>query len=502
MYIFRNAMQNLWRNKGRNVLTGLLLLISLTMVTISLCIRYSSNRMLAEYQNSFKLTANISADWEKISAENPPEESTNSDGSTHMSSSFTMPTIPLDDYLKYAESSYVKGVGISASTGYASNGLCPVADNPGENEAVVSLAGMTVDELLKLLGLETRADLEAQFGAEQLDIILNAKREQLGNIYGYSDTSLISELNSGQRAIKEGRLFAALNECVISSKFAQTNNITLGDTLAVTGGQQGEDTPLELTVVGLFEDYQMNAYAPVIQAELNDILVSYDTLIGSGFCAVQANSVDYYLNDAESVDAFSQELQDKGLNELMMVESNASEYTGMVKPIQNLSKISLTFLMIVLLLGGAVLMLMSLFAIRERKYEIGVLRAIGMKKSRIAAGLLSESMVLVAVCLVFAFGIGTAVAQPLSDALLSSQKAAIEDASAQSDGVVIENVYENGVAVDGSDTQQIAEITVMVEPVVLLQITGIALLLGLLSALVGILNITKYEPIRILSERN
>jgi len=49
-------------------------------------------------------------------------------------------------------------------------------------------------------------------------------------------------------------------------------------------------------------------------------------------------------------------------------------YQKVVGPVEGLKKISLTFMIIVLIFGAMILMLLSSIAIRERKYEIGVLR--------------------------------------------------------------------------------------------------------------------------------
>lgn len=42
------------------------------------------------------------------------------------------------------------------------------------------------------------------------------------------------------------------------------------------------------------------------------------------------------------------------------------------------------FLIVILAIGAIVLIVLNIFNIRERKYEVGVLTAIGMKKSRVA----------------------------------------------------------------------------------------------------------------------
>ena len=54
-------------------------------------------------------------------------------------------------------------------------------------------------------------------------------------------------------------------------------------------------------------------------------------------------------------------------------------------PLNNLSKFALTLLIVVLAVGGVVLVAITLLNVRERKYEIGVLTAIGVNKVKVAA---------------------------------------------------------------------------------------------------------------------
>ena len=53
--------------------------------------------------------------------------------------------------------------------------------------------------------------------------------------------------------------------------------------------------------------------------------------------------------------------------------------------LNNLSKFALTLLIVVLAVGGVVLVVITLLNVRERKYEIGVLAAIGADKVKVAA---------------------------------------------------------------------------------------------------------------------
>ena len=57
-------------------------------------------------------------------------------------------------------------------------------------------------------------------------------------------------------------------------------------------------------------------------------------------------------------------------------------YEQSAQPLENLVKFEGYFLIVILLIGAIILIVLNVFATRERKYEIGVLSAIGMKKAR------------------------------------------------------------------------------------------------------------------------
>lgn len=154
---------------------------------------------------------------------------------------------------------------------------------------------------------------------------------------------------------------------------------------------------------------------------------------------------------------------------------------------------------IVLIVGGVILLFVTTMAIRERKYEIGVLRAMGMKKAKVAVMLVVETVMITAACLGIGLGIGNALSQPVANVLIASQSEATEQdsqLSVQPNGSV--NI---GMAAD-SDVQPLQEIDVSLTVDAATQIILIALLLALLSSVAGVVFITRYEPMKILSERN
>ncbi|HHV97581.1 MAG TPA: ABC transporter permease [Clostridiaceae bacterium] len=199
---------------------------------------------------------------------------------------------------------------------------------------------------------------------------------------------------------------------------------------------------------------------------------------------------------------FEAELRAKGLDEYYLVSTDEAGYQKVVGPVEGLRKISLTFMIIVLIFGAVILIILSSIAIRERKYEIGVLRAMGMKKGKIILGLWFEMLIITVLCLLVGFSIGSVAAQPISDALLSEQ---IENAKiAARQGGIMSGVV-SGIALGGPVERELVpleQVDVSVGIDTIIEIAIIALFLASLTSMVAITKITKYEPIRILAERN
>jgi len=199
----------------------------------------------------------------------------------------------------------------------------------------------------------------------------------------------------------------------------------------------------------------------------------------------------YYLKRPDMLAAFERELRNKGLPDSYNVRTDESAFDSVAGPVESLNNLALTFLIIVLLLGAVIMTLLSVIAIRERKYEIGVLRAMGMKKNKVALGLWTEVFVMTCICFVFGMGAGTVLSQPVSDAIMVGQvKSSDTGSTSLADRL------------KGTDTEQTDKIDVSVNAVTALEIFAISILLASIAGLISVNRITKYEPIKILMERN
>lgn len=207
-----------------------------------------------------------------------------------------------------------------------------------------------------------------------------------------------------------------------------------------------------------------------------------------------ADGVDavYYLKQPDMLSAFEAELRSKGLPADYGVRTDESLLEKTAGSVESLQGIALAFLIIVLALGGAIMVLLSIIAIRERKYEIGVLRAMGMKKKKVALGLWTEIIIITCICFMLGMVAGTAISQPVSNALMNGQTPSSDGGSTLADRL--------GSA--DETAEQIDSVNVFVNAITALEIFGISVLLASIAGVVSVSRITKYEPINILMERN
>ena len=163
------------------------------------------------------------------------------------------------------------------------------------------------------------------------------------------------------------------------------------------------------------------------------------------------------------------------------------------RQVDGISKIVTIFLVVVLVFGGVILLFLSVMAVRELKYEIGVLRAMGMKRGKVIVGMVCESLMIAILCLTIGLALSTTLSQPIADTLLEDQIRIAEE-QRQNTGTM--------ELIPGAEEQNtISEISVRLTPQAIGQIGGLALVLVLISSMAGILYITRFEPMKILSER-
>jgi len=179
-------------------------------------------------------------------------------------------------------------------------------------------------------------------------------------------------------------------------------------------------------------------------------------------------------------------------------------------PLNNLSDYSLYFLLVVLGIGGAILIIFNVFAVRERKYEIGVLAAIGMNKLKIATQFITEAFAVTFVSIAISVCIGATISIPIANKLLENQIASVETTNEVSkdnfggdfQGKMSGNRSPGAMqSISNTTVNYLDNITASIDMVVLLQLLGLGILLTLISSATAVISILRYEPLKILSNR-
>lgn len=466
MYIFKNALKNLARNKGRNSLLGIIMIAILSCTAISIIINTTAKGIIEDYKNKFGSEVFIQANQEK--------QNEKIASGTYNPKDFN---ISNQVYEELSKSEYVKEAIMSSSyRGYSDN--------------IKSLDQKEIQE--------PNMGNVSVIGPNGGNISSNMKIPNL-NILGGLNPMGTKEFESGARKIIDGKSPKNDGEAIISEDFAKLNNLKVGSVLKVQNPKdQSDSKTLVLTISGIYFDgvkgEDLGIKHPMINRK-NEIITTYNTLkeydkkVQDDSVAIEAK---YYLKSPDLLNKFNEEAHDKGLSELYDVSIDAASYNNIVKPVEGLKKISNIFMILVLGFGSSVLILISILSIRERKYEIGVLRAMGMKKGKVALGFIFETLSMMTLSLVVGLSIGSFSSQPVSNMLLKSQLEAKNDISSSFTFTV------------GSQQQvpKLESLNTHLNGEAILIISLIALLLGVISVSIGIIYINRYEPRKILTERN
>lgn len=495
MYIVKNALRNISRAKGRSILIGIIVVIIAFSMCIGLCIRQSASNAKEEALADMNITAQISPNREAAMDKAGAGEPGTFDKSQLKEMMGT--SLSLEQLEKYAKAKSVKSFYYTLSAGF---------DGSGSLEAYTTSDSADGDD--------TETSQNAMPGRGMMssgDFTLT----------GYSSDEAMTDFTSGVCTIEEGNVFEEGTEdmvCIISDELAEYNDLSVGDTVKLENPDD-EDQVYKLKITGIYKNSQASASAAGGPGKggftdpANNIYTSYNTLntIVEDSEVTRALNGTYVVGDTDAYEAFSKEVEELGLSEDYVVSStDLSQYEQNAQPLENLSKFAGYFLIVILIIGAIVLIVLNIFSTRERKYEIGVLAAIGMKKGKVARLFLTEILVIALAGVIIGGGIGAAVSVPVTNSLLESQiesqQSNMEDRNASFGRDFNGGGAPSGEApsgqTKGAESSYISSVSSSVNVSVLLQLLAACILLALAAGTVSVTAIMRYEPLQILANRD
>ncbi|MBE6567540.1 MAG: ABC transporter permease [Ruminococcaceae bacterium] len=528
MYIIKNAFRCISRSKGRNILIGIIALVIAVSACIGLSIRQASESAKASALEGLVVTATIQYDRAAAMGNMGGGRPGAGGGGGFDRDQFAgmmgnASSLSLEEYEKYSEAESVQGFYYTLTAYFnGSDAFLPVSDET-EESAEASTEGN---------GMPARPNGMGQ-GPASGDF----------TVVGYSSDSAMTAFVDGNASIVEGSMFEEGTSdavCVISEEAAMYNSLAVGDSVTVTNPSL-ESESYSLTVVGIYTSAENNDFSMSMfgasQDPANQIYMSANAL-QSLLSASEANASDtkvsgnlsatYTFADADAYYAFEEEVRTLGLDDAYTVSSpDITAFENSIAPLHTLSTMAGWFLLVILVIGGIILVVLNIFNVRERKYEVGVLTAMGMKKWKVATQFVCEILAVTMLAVLIGAGIGAVSSVPVTNALLEGQIESQEKQQMQMDqsfgrpgnmgggflgGDVGErpedipndagggkNPFGNMI---GGTVDYITEVNSAMNLTVVLQMLCVGLLLTLVASAASVLFIMRYDPLKILANRD
>ncbi|QBP42380.1 ABC transporter permease [Paenisporosarcina antarctica] len=333
------------------------------------------------------------------------------------------------------------------------------------------------------------------------------------SLEGVLFTDSIQEFIDGESSIVEGRHLTEddVNQKVtmIENTIAEENELVVGDTINVQSADEEQSVSLE--IVGIYETTStatdMGGMSIAALNPFNKLYLPYtavNELKGTDFTGTIDRAI-YYMNDPENINRFvKQATQESGIDfSTYKLDANDTLYQQMIGPIDNVASFSKNVVYLVTIAGAIILGLIIMMSIRERKFEMGVLLALGEKKWKLISQLIVEILVVVLVALGISAAGGNLVASQVGDQLLTQQLES-EEASETPESFRGAGM-RGGIGIGGLTVQE-------VEPVdeLLIEITSedigmlaiISFLIAIISTILPSLSLLRLQPKMILSKQD
>lgn len=527
MYMIKNAWRSIVRAKGRNILIGIIVFVIAVSACIALSIGEAAETARSESADQLEITGQISVNRQMMmqGAESREEKR---DAMTEMEE------LSQEQLESCAESDYVKSFYYTSSVSVDAGGELEAVDTSGMSDT----DGEEANQAGAISGKMEGQEMPEETG--------RMGTQGAFTVTGYSSDEAMTDFLNGTSTITDGSVFDENDttmQCIVNCELAEYNDLEVGDEITLVNPNNAEET-FVFIISGIYEstdagDSFMNMMGGFGAAfdTANRIYTSAENVAamtdGSESLRSQLTGT-YTFASVADYEAFKEETEETLGENYTVSSSDVEAYEQSLEPLENLSTYATYFLAVILGIGGIILVVLNLFTIRERKYEIGVLAAIGMKKGKIALQFMIELFCVTCIAILLGTGVGAAASVPVANQLLEQQMESMQERSdAQmknfgrepgnmgggSGGNMPGNGQEipeqgmnpgdtqmseesGGIDLPGQATAYVGQIRAATNLAVVGKLILIGIGLTLIAGCVAVVFILRYDPLRILSSRD
>lgn len=495
-YIFR-AVKSLKERVGRTIIVLAVMLTVCIVVLAGFSIKSATEQAAILARQELGATVTLSVDQEKMMEAQRKQMQSQEGGQGGQRMKFTQTPVPLSYLDELVTSEYIESY--SATTSGSTNIENMIAVGSEETEETTEESINSNKPSMGNMG-----DKMVGMGMASGDFTL----------IGTNNFNSVSSVLSGENTLVNGREITDedlnTNVVMIEETFAQENSLEVGDTVVLVNPQD-ETKTLEVEIVGIYKStaeidemaYRMSSMLPYNQVYAPYTLVN----IFKGENYEEAvDSIVFHLNDPANVDAFIEAANNTGIDfDTYKLDANNKAYETMMGPIENVASFSNTTLILVTAFGAIILALIIMLSIKDRTHEIGILMALGEKRSKIIYQLLAEMVIV----LVIAIGVSGICGNTISD-LVGSKLIQNEITSAEEntksqgmDGMIRPNKGSMNIALGvGVNVEPIDTLDINMNVSDFSKMAGLSLLLAIVATLIPSISIMRLNPKTILSKHS
>ncbi|HAM1274814.1 TPA: ABC transporter permease [Listeria monocytogenes] len=499
MNFFKRAWLSMKARKGRSVLQLIIFTVVCVLILSGFTIQSAADKASELAREQLGGTVTLTVDREKQMQAMRDEAASSDSSSTESKPQFESSPIDVSDANELAKLNHVASYNYYSSTQALASGFDPI-ESSGDTSSSNDESSTTA---------ETQGPGGGQGGPQMVDADLS--------ISGLLDSATSTDFEAGTSELTSGVAITSAdkdkNVAMVEENLAEENDWKVGDSFTVTSSDG--NTKVTLKIVGIYKTTDSGSDMAQNFSFLNPynkVYVPYtvaNTIKGSDY----KNTVDsavYTMDDAANISAFEKEAKkvDSIDWDTFKLDANDTLYQQMIGPINSVASFSKNVVYIVSIAGALILGLLVMMQVRDRKYEMGVLLAIGEKRGKLIAQFFVEILIVALVSFGLAVASSHYVAQLAGNQLLAQQNSSTNETTTSTEnrgpggggqggpggfGESVSNLTKN--------TEQIKELDIQVTLEDMLKMGGIGIGIAFISVLLPAALVLRMNPKTILTKQ-
>lgn len=305
-------------------------------------------------------------------------------------------------------------------------------------------------------------------------------------VTGTTDANSVSTDGSDLN-ITSGKAFSENSSelvALVGSSLAEKNSLEVGDTFTAYSKT--------ITVIGIFDtDNAFTDSGLIMPLATVQTLTDQDGAVNSVIAKVDSSD-----NVSATVTALKTALGDKA-----DIVSEAEQAESSVESLESIASLALAGVIGASIAGAVIVLLAMIMIVRERRHEIGVIKAIGGSNFKVMSQFVTEALTLTVIGAIIGLALGVAVSGPMTSSLVSNSQ---NNSSQNSSSMQTPGNNSNGgpgQMIRGGMQQlnkNFTQVTSSITPTVFMSAIGITLLIAVVGSAVPAWFIAKIRPAEVL----